>query len=56
MERDSEHIVFVEQEQKQKPTHGTAGIKCHLLRCATTIGNASVGGIKKGNFIEVDTK
>lgn len=57
MERDnSEHIVFVEQEQKQKPTHGTAGIKCHLPRCATTIGNASVGGIKKGNFIEVDTK
>ena len=49
MEQDSEHIVFV--EQKQKPTHGTAGIKCHLPRCATTIGNASVGGIKKGNFI-----
>ena len=54
MERDSEHIVFV--ERKQKPTYGTAGIKCHLPRCATTIGNASVGGIKKGNFIEVDTK
>ncbi len=51
-----ESIQFAEHDNKL--ISGNCGVKCHLPRKATTIGNvtSAIGGIGKGKLIEIDRK
>ena len=51
-----ESIQFAEHDNKL--ISGKCGVKCHLPRKATTIGNvnSAIGGTDKGKIIEIDRK